>query len=488
MKKTDKKNFYKKTVPLFIYLLATLAFTFFIHHLNILPLKYELIVIIPLYLLFFLFAAVLLSFRKKAVSVFCNLICTILSICLILCSIYIQKGQKTLTTISNANKKTYTMSLLVLDNSSYQSVSDLSQKNIELITKSDADNQNQAMDALLQINQDIHFHIIDEYKEMVDNLYNGKTDAVLINEAYRSMLEVEDDSFSDKTRVIWNYEITSDAINVRKEVDVVHTPFVIYISGIDTYGPISTVSRTDVNMLVTVNPNTKEILLTSIPRDAWVELDNMKAYDKLTHSGIAGVENSISTIENFMGVKINYYARVNFSSLLTIVDALGGIDIYNKIAFTSYHTHDYYPVGTIHMDGKLALEYARERHAYDFMFSDREQGDQMRVENQQLVLEGIINKMISPSIISHYSDVLDAVQGMFETNMTTSEITSLISMQLSDMSSWKFINMKISGTYEYQYGGAYMPDWHLVYYITDPDSVQQCKESIEKVLNNEPLS
>jgi len=488
MRKKVKRMIQFKNMPLFIYLCAVLGFTFFILRLNALPSKYELLLLAPFYLLFFLFLAILLRFKNKTVPIITRILCSILSICLIAGSFYINKGQDTLNTISGANKKTYTMSLLVLNESEYQSISDLSQKNVELISKSDTENQNQAMNALKDINNDIRFNIIDEYKTLVEDLYDGSADALLINEAYRSMLEVEDAAFSDNTRIIWRYEITSEAVNVRKEVNVVNTPFVIYISGIDTSGPISTVSRTDVNMLVTVNPNTKEILLTSIPRDAWVLLTNMNAYDKLTHSGIAGVENSISTIENFMGIEINYYARVNFSSLITIVDALGGIDIYNKYEFISYHTKDLYPVGNIHMDGELALEYARERHAYDYMFSDNEQGDQMRVENQQAVLEGIIKKMISPSIITNYSNVLNAVQGMFETNLSTDEITDLIAMQLDDMASWDFINMKVTGTYEYQYGGAYMPDWHLVYYITDPDSVEQCREAIESVLNNHQLS
>lgn len=478
----DKMKFKTKYFSLGIYFLSVMTLTVLIYLLSALPLKYELLLLSPFYVIFFLFFALLARFKKKWPNIITQILCIGLSICLFVGCFFLYRGKSTLDRISGANKKTYMMSVIVMNESPLQDISELADKTIEVVTKNDADNLNKAMDVIKGLVDPIYFKILDDYHTLVNNLYQGQSEAILINEAYRQMLEAEDEEFSDKTRVLWHYELSEDAIDVRKEVNVINTPFTVYISGIDTYGPISTVSRTDVNMLVTVNPNTKEVLLTSIPRDAWVKLTNMDAYDKLTHSGIAGIENSISTIENFMGIDINYYARVNFSSLVTIVDALGGIEVYNKNQLENYD------VGYLYMDGQEALGFARERHGYDYLFDDTEKGDQMRVENQQAVVIGIINKMLSPTILTNYTDILDAIEGMFETNMKTSEITDLISMQLNDMASWTFVNMKVTGEYEYKYGGAYMPDWHLVYYIPNDVSVKQCQEAITNLLKNKRIS
>lgn len=481
-----KKN--RHLIATVLYGITTLLFVFLILKLDALPLKYELLLLSPLVVLFLLILALTLRVRRKTSQIIMQLVNILLCIGLMIGSFYVAKGSDVLSKIAGANRKTYTMSLIVQKDAAYETLDDLAGKTIVLNTAQDAEHLNTTMEVLKQKLTDINFSIKDQYAALVEELSNGTADAILINEAYRSMLEVENENFSAETRVIWTYEITSAMADVRKSVDVVNTPFVVYISGIDTYGSISTVSRTDVNMIVTVNPNTKQILMTSIPRDAWVKLANMNAYDKLTHSGIEGVENSILTLENFLGITINYYARVNFSSVLTIVDALGGIDVSNDMAITTASGY-YIPAGdSVHLNGDEALAFARERHAYDYMYEDSERGDQRRVENQQAVLEATLKKIMSPKIITNYTDILSAVEGMFETNMTAGEITDLIAMQLDDMASWDFISDKITGHYEYQYGGAYMPDWNLIYYMTDEDSVDTCVSRINAVLNNQVIT
>lgn len=474
-----------KLIPPLIFMLSSGYFIFRLFKLNILPFRYECLTSVILVILCLLMLALSLRLKHKIGKYIIAMVNIILAISLFFGSSYLSKGNNALEKVSGANKKTYTMSLIVLNDSDFDSISDLKDVIITLNNSNDVENLNIAMEVVKAEVSDVAFDIQDTYKALVDNLYNGSVSAILINEAYRSMLEVEDNHFNEQTKVIWSYAIDSEVVNVGKEVDVTNTPFTIYVSGIDTYGSISTVSRTDVNMLLTVNPNTKEILLTSIPRDAWVELTNMQAYDKLTHSGIAGIENSVSTIENFLNIEINYYMRVNFSSLITLIDALGGIDVYSDLAYQCFTNKNVYiKKGNNHLDGTQALAYARERHAYDFMFSDNEQGDQMRVENQQDVMEATLKKLMSPIIIRNYSDIMNAVEGMFETNMSSSEITDLISMQIDTMSNWDIVTQKIKGHYEYRYGGAYMPDWHLVYYITDENSVEDCTNTINQVLNN----
>lgn len=467
--------------------IASVLMFFLIFRLNILPKKFLLLFGSILLIIFLLLGTCVLRVRKKNSKRVSSVINILLSIVLFVGSFFIYKGDDALRSIAGANKKVYTMSVIVLEEAPQHTISDLEAGTIVVNTAADAENLSKAMEAIKQEVSDISFSIVDNYKDLVNMLYNGEVDAILINEAYRSMVEVEDADFSHKTRVLWSHDIAADVNDVRKSVDVTNTPFTVYISGIDTYGSISTVSRTDVNMLVTVNPNTKQILMTSIPRDAWVELANMEAYDKLTHSGIEGIENSITTIENFLNIDINYYARVNFSSVVAIVDALDGIDVYSEYSVNT-SSGWYIEEGMNHLYGEQALSFARERHAYDYMFEDSERGDQIRVENQQAVLQGIINKMISPAIIRNYTDILEAMEGMFETNMSATEITDLISMQLDEMTGWGFINQKITGEYEYKYGGAYMPDWELIYYVPDPVSVQACVSQIEAVLNNQIIS
>lgn len=486
-----KNKIYQRKFDIFCLILeglASLLLMFLVLRLNALPKKYEAIVGAVLLLLFLLLGAVIFRVRKKSGRIITRIVNVLLIIVLFVGSFFVYKGDDVLRAISGANKKTYTMSLIVLDESSLEKIDDLSGRTVAINTAGDTENINIAMEALKNDVADIDFEVVESYKELVKALYEGNVEAILVNEAYRSMLEVEDDDFDSKTRVLWSHDITLEMTNVSKSVDVTNTPFTIYISGIDAYGSISTVSRTDVNMLVTVNPNTKQILMTSIPRDTWVELADMQAYDKLTHSGIGGVENSVATLENFFNIDINYYARVNFSSVVSLVDAIGGIDVESKYEFSMRKGDQYIEIGMNHLDGVNALAFARERHAFDYMFSDSEQGDQIRVENQQAVLEGMIKKLTSPAIITKYNGILNAMQGMFDTSLSSSEITDLIAMQLDDMSGWDFVNQKVTGHYEYRYGGAHMPDWELVYYIPDESSVASCVDKINDILNNKRIS
>lgn len=233
-------------------------------------------------------------------------------------------------------------------------------------------------------------------------------------------------------------------------------------------------------MILTVNPKTKQILMTSIPRDYYVTLANKGKKDKLTHSGLGGIENTVKTMENFMGIDINYYGRVNFTSVIEIVDALGGINIDSTVAFIGYDGTSF-KKGTNHITGKQALEFSRERHAFGG-------GDNERVHNQQVVMAGMIKKMISPSIITNYSSVLSSINGSFETNMESGDITGLLQMQISDMASWTIVQKQLTGTGKTMTGGAYMPNNKLYYMIPNEASVAENKQAIQNVLAGKPVS
>ncbi len=378
--------------------------------------------------------------KNSAGKLFCRMLSLLMSIALAFVSIFAYKGLDVLEMITGSNEQTRVMSVVVLDESSYEVISDLEGETMGIIPTLDSDKLEEALDAIESIENTIIATI--EYSglnDLQEALLNGEVESIILNEAYRTMIDELNEDFETETRVIYQYEITEEVEATAKSVDVDSESFTVFISGIDTYGPVNTVSRSDVNMLVTVNPTTKTILMTSIPRDYYVTLASYGAKDKLTHAGLYGVQESIATLENLFSIEINYYARVNFTSLVTMVDALGGITVYNDEAFTSYNANTYYPVGNIEMDGETALEFARERYGLSG-------GDRSRIKNQQKVLAAMIEKMISPAIITNYSSILDAISGCFETNMTSDEITSLIQMQLNDMADWDIQQITVDGT------------------------------------------
>ena len=474
-------------VVLGIQLIASLLLVVLIFKLNALPLLYTIgVIVIVLVLALFSFLLMKPSKKEgkgKIRNVIGKIISLILSVLLMVGSLYIAQGNSVLDSISNANTKTTRISLVVMDESEYHKVSDLKNKDVE-VNQDDEDNakyMEEAIEALQKEESSIQLNNVSSYSQMANDLYDGQTDAIYINEANYSMLEEEHETFRTDTRVIWSYDIIEKTKDISKNVDVTKEVFTIFISGIDTTGPVSTVSRSDVNMLVTVNPKTKQILMTSIPRDYYVTLTNKEKKDKLTHAGLGGVENSVSTIENFMGIDINYYARVNFTSLIEMVDALGGIEVYSDKTFTPY-TNGGITIkeGMNHMNGETALAFARERKIYA-------NGDNHRVQNQQAVLKGMLEKAMTPAILTNYSSVLSSIEGSFETNMLPNEITSLIKMQLNDMASWDFYQIQLSGTGKSMTGGAYMPNNKLYYMIPNEESVNECASLIKQMMNGEKI-
>lgn len=463
-------------------LIATSYAAFQLHSLGALPLKYELPVIGILFALILLFNVIAWRLKGKWSKLFIKTITILLSATLFIGAFFIQEGFAALQRMTRPEAKVNEMSLVVLSDADIDSLDEID----SIAFVSDGSKYfNTTMTVIKNEQSDIRFQILQDNAAVLDSLYNGDVDALLIREAHRSTYEEVNTLFSIETKKVWNYTITEEVQDISKDVNVVNTPFTVYLSGIDTYGDISYVSRTDVNMLVTINPNTNQVLLTSIPRDCWVKLENMQEYDKLTHSGLEGAENSVATIENFLGIDINYFARVNFTSLIKIVDAIGGITVDNPLTFTCYYPpNTTYKEGQVKLDGTMALEYARERHAFDNMFEDTERGDQVRVENQQRVVMGIAKKVLSPTLLTNFQDILTALEGTFETNITTDEMMSLVRMQLDSMASWEFINQKVLGEYEYRFGGAYMPGWELIYYIPNEDSVENIVNNINTVLNN----
>ena len=484
---SKKENIIQKVtqwrVILGIQVIASLILIGLLFKLGALPMLYAIIVIILVALLnvgiFFLMKPSKNKKKGKVRTVIGKFVSILLSVLLLVGSLYIAQGNSLIDAITGANTEITRISVVVMKDSKYKKLSDLKGETIEVNTSAETDKMKEAIEGLQKEESSIKTKEVAEFATMADDLYSGKTKAIYVNEAYYAMLETNHENFKYDTDVIYTYKIEEKTKDISKNVNVTKDPFVVYISGIDTYGSVSTVSRSDVNMILTVNPKTKQILMTSIPRDYYVTLANKGKKDKLTHSGLGGIENTVKTMENFMGIDINYYGRVNFTSVIEIVDALGGINIDSTVAFTGYDGTSF-KKGTNHITGKQALEFSRERHAFGG-------GDNERVHNQQVVMAGMIKKMISPSIITNYSSVLSSINGSFETNMESGDITGLLQMQISDMASWTIVQKQLTGTGKTMTGGAYMPNNKLYYMIPDDSSVSENIAAIKAVLNGQTV-
>ena len=264
-----------------------------------------------------------------------------------------------------------------------------------------------------------------------------------------------------------------------KSVDVTGEAFNIYITGIDQWEEEKgyDLERSDVNMIVTVNPLTKKVLLTSIPRDSYVKLHTAQAMDKLTHTGVYGVDETLNTVEDWLGIDLNYYVKMNFTAVRDIINAMGGIHVYSPVEFDSSLRPYHYKKGWNDLGGRQALFFARERHAFEGQ-------DAIRVENQQRVMKAIIKKMTSSTtLLTSYDDVMAAAGKNLSTNMSSKDMTELVKMQITDLAEWDIQSQKITGEYGEDYVASLSQKNKYSVYYTDAASVKKCVESIEAIQN-----
>ena len=260
-------------------------------------------------------------------------------------------------------------------------------------------------------------------------------------------------------------------------------PFVIYLSGVDTRGELTEKARSDVNILAVVNPQTKQVALINTPRDYYVDLAGTNSKDKLTHAGLYGVETSMATLGNLYGVNVDQYLRINFAGFISIIDAVGGVDVYSDQAFTSVGSPGYYDPTTFaegwnHLDGKSALAFARERHAFA-------SGDIQRGINQMKVIDAMMNKIKSPTVLMSFSKLMDAVSDCFVTSLSQEQISALVRMQLASLSDWDIQSYAVTGT-SGKSSQCYSAKGQSLYVMKpDENSVNQAKELIASVLGGE---
>ena len=277
--------------------------------------------------------------------------------------------------------------------------------------------------------------------------------------------------------------MTSGLLTGAEANKITKEPFVIYLSGVDTRGELTENARSDVNILAAVNPVTKRVALVNTPRDYYVDLAGTSSKDKLTHAGLYGVETSMETLGNLYGVNVDHYIRINFAGFISIIDALGGVDVYSDQAFTSVGSPGYYDPTTFvegwnHLDGKSALAFARERHAFA-------SGDIQRGINQMKVIDAMLNKIKSPALLMGFSKIMDAASDCFVTSFSQDQISALVRMQLSDFAEWDIESYTVTGTSSSS-TKCYSAKGQKLYVMKPDDaSVSKAREMIASVLGGE---
>lgn len=376
----------------------------------------------------------------------------------------------------DSDKQVTEMVIVVLNDSEAQEISDLKEFTVGYLNDSDIEASQNMLDQIKEAAGDISTAEFTGITEAVNALYDKTINALVMNKAYIAVVS-ELDGYSDfeqRTKQIFSSEIVR-YINIVPEKETNLDAFVVYFTGIDTFGGVTATSRSDVNILAVINTKTRHIQLINTPRDYYVELPNSGgAKDKLTHAGIYGVDNSIGALEMLYGVDVDYYVRINFSGFEKIIDALGGIDVYSEYDFT-VEPIKHYTVGINHLSGIEALAFARERYSFA-------EGDVQRGKNQMAVITALIQQLSSPEILYNYTSVLDSISQSFQTNMQSDTIYSLVKRALSSTSGWTVDSYSVAGngSYEETYS---IPGMQV--YVMEPNvsDVEEAKSKIEAVLN-----
>ena len=458
MKKNKKQNKVGKVFGVIfsiVMIAATMYLLFNIIKLNVLPTKLLFLITIVFVLLDLIFILLLCFATKGVVS---KIICIIFALAISLGSClggyYMSKTGGLLSSMTNVAKHSKnTVSVVVKESSDMKNKNDLSGHSIGTLANINTTGSKKILKELNKSGIQMEKREYGSLTEMLESFYNGEVDSIVINESSRSQITDIDayKDFDNNTRVVYqtSYEVeNTDKANAVSNITT--TPFNVLISGSDTRGGFDENGRSDVIMVATVNPKTGTVLLTSVPRDFYVPTacdagDGCQegALDKITHTGIHGTNTTKRTVEQLLGIEINYTFKVGFDTVTDLVDAIGGIDVTvapgyavdSFLMIPSFSVHE----GVNHLNGQQALAYARERYAYT-------EGDRQRTKNQQQVLMGIVDKVTSPAIVTNYAQIMDSMSNTFSTTMSNDEISSLIKYQLNKNPKWKMEQYMVNGT------------------------------------------
>lgn len=415
----------------------------------------------------------LLMWRKKA-RIFTALV-LIFSLVITSVGIYGMQEVVKFSTRLNSNSafSEYEMSILVPVNSEITDVRQVT--NVLAPAEYDQDNITALLNDISKMEStQLTTSPTTSYLTAYQAMLNGESQAMVFNGVFTNILENEDSDFSPKVKKIYSFKVTQTVETATEQVS--GDSFNIYISGIDTYGPISSVSRSDVNIIMTVNRATHKILLTTTPRDSYIAIADggQNQYDKLTHAGIYGVNDSVHTLENLYGIDISNYIRLNFTSFLQLIDLVGGIDVENTQEFTSGGYN--FPVGTVHLDAEQALIFVRERYSLA-------NGDNDRGQNQEKVIAALIKKLRSPDNLANYQAILTGLEGSIQTDLSLETIMGLVNTQLESGTQFTVESQAVTGTGRSDLSSYAIPGSQLYMMEINQDSLEQAKAAIQSVLD-----
>ena len=364
--------------------------------------------------------------------------------------------------------------VMTVDTSLVETIEQLEKKKIGIYNSLNSEHALEKLSTIVNVEYNEYTDII----ELFEDLEEEKIDAVLINDSIKNLLETDLSDMKLSLKEIDKVFISIEKEEIVKVVDVTKKTFNIYVAGGDAFGNIEQITNTDVNMVITVDPVDRKILLTSIPRDYYVNLPSFgeNAFDKLTHAGYYGIEESIKSVENLLDIDINYYVKINFSTVVGVIDAIGGVTVYSDYYFCYASTETCFKKGYNHLRGDEAMMFARERES----FAD---GDVQRVKNQQKVIEAVINKATSSTaIITNFSQILDSVSESLSTNMDTKSINRFVKMQLNDMRGWSIESNNLVGTDVYTPNTYTFQGTELYVMQQDTESVENAKTKIKEYM------
>ena len=478
-KNKKKKNTFFVIIGILLIILSLMATSFLIYF-EIIPVYYLATYIIVGGIIVFYMARLLLS---KEYRKWVKIVATIPSVLLILLftfiSLYSLGTIGFINDIMDRGLRSDTYSIYVLSNSSKSSINDLNSKIIGVYDSNDET----TIKAIEKISNKIEFNeaVFNNVKESADALLDKKVDGILALDSSVDIMKENDPRYAT-LKPIYTFTINSKVISISSNKDISKENFIVYISGIDTSGKVATKARSDVNLLLVVNPKEKKVLMINTPRDYYIKLHSKKEYDKLTHAGIYGVEESIHSLEDLYNIKIDYYARINFTTFMNIINSLDGIEVDVPISFceqTSSRTSTNQiclKKGKQVLNGEQALALSRTRYTVSG-------GDRGRGKNQMLVLEAIINKAMSPSIIIKYNSLLSSISDSLITNIDIKSMTKLIKNQIKNNTPWTYSSFSVDGKDStkptYSTGGANA-------YVMEPDeeTIKSAIDEINKVFSN----
>ena len=488
-KKTKNNNFYK--ILSFSLIVITVILTMLLVYFNVLPTNYLVIILVFMYFII-LFVVYKLNVKTKNNI---KVISTIVSIIIILLElvgiIYASGTIKFFSNILDNNYVYETYGLYVPSNSDIKKIKDLNNKCVVFYTNNDESKEI----ALSKLNSKVKVNVekMNNKTNAILKVKDNECNAIYINE---SLMDIYLEESEDDFKLINSFEVKIKSDNEFELVDITKKPFVIYLSGVDTRGNVNNSARSDVNLLAVVNPKTGKILLVNTPRDYYIKLASKNEMDKLTHAGIYGPVESAKSLGLLYDVDINYYARVNFSSFIKVIDALGGVKVnvqkpdykYNNgIDCLNYVCEQnskrefgdkiiYIKTGVNVLDGEKALAYIRNRYQY----SD---GDNARVRHQLEVINAIIDKVLSKTILTKYNSLISSLSSGIKTNLDQKMITKMINYQIDKNIKWSIDSITVSGTDGYKpvYSVGNLNSYVM---IPNEEDILKVKDAIRKTIEN----